>query len=235
LENVTEKDKESGVNLLKALELCDEEMFNEGETDEEQMVLSEEMVTSLKAIRDVEMNVGLHPCEKMRKNNKESWGPILVDRQRRKQNDWTTMLQKAMLLKQKKNLEPLKGNSFASLHSESLYQFVKDVNVHLGVDSSEAQSIISKLVGNEIENVNKFVEENLEVLLPANMEIDLISEKTTEQALENSNQLRDQALPEPLEGSPQPLKWTEVVKRGRPKSRSKLDSNSFNEGRILKY
>jgi hypothetical protein len=232
---VTEKDKESGVNLLKALELCDEEMFNEGETDEEQMVLSEEMVTSLKAVRDVEMNVRLHPCEKMRMNNKESWGPILVDRQRRKQNDWTTMLQKAMLLKQKKNLEPLKGNSFASLHSKSLYQFVKDVNVHLGVDSSEAQSIISKLVGDEIENVNKFVEENLEVLLPANMEIDLISEKTTEQALENSNQLRDQALPEPLEGSPQPLKWTEVVKRGRPKSRSKLDSNSFNEGRILKY
>jgi hypothetical protein len=37
------------------------------------------------------------------------------------------MLQKAMELKQKKNLKPLKGNSFASLHTESLQQLAKDV------------------------------------------------------------------------------------------------------------
>jgi hypothetical protein len=30
-------------------------------------------------------------------------------------------------------------------------------------------------------------------------------------------------------------KWTEVVKKGRSKSRSKLNTNSFNEGRVLEY
>jgi hypothetical protein len=116
-----------------------------------------------------------------------------VDRPRRKQNDATTMLQKAIKLKQKKNLEPLKGNSFASLHVDSLYQLVTDVNVHLGVDSSEAHSIISKLMGDELENVSKFVEENPEAALLANMEITMITEKTVELALVNSDQLNGQA------------------------------------------
>jgi hypothetical protein len=41
----------------------------------------------------------MKPCEKRRKNNKKPWGPTLVDRQRRKQNDGVSMLQKAMELK----------------------------------------------------------------------------------------------------------------------------------------
>jgi hypothetical protein len=44
-------------------------------------------------------------------------------------------------------MEPLKGNSFASLHIDSLHQLVKDVNLHLGVDSCESHSIINKLMG----------------------------------------------------------------------------------------
>jgi hypothetical protein len=92
-----------------------------------------------------------------------------VDRQRRRQNDGTSMLQKTMNLKQKKILEPLKGISFASLHIDSLHQLAKDVNLHLGVDSYESHSIINKLMGEEIENVNRFVEENSDILLPTNL------------------------------------------------------------------
>jgi hypothetical protein len=102
------------------------------------------------------------------------------------------MMQKAMNLKQKKNVEPLKGNSFASLHIDSLHQLAKDVNLHLGVDSCEAQSIISKLIGEEVENVNKFVEENPEILLPTNLEIDHAAEKIVEQALMTDDQLKGQ-------------------------------------------
>jgi hypothetical protein len=55
------------VNLLKALEFCDEE-----EADEEQRVLSDEMVASIKSARAGELKCGLQPCENKRKNSKET-------------------------------------------------------------------------------------------------------------------------------------------------------------------
>jgi ApbE superfamily uncharacterized protein (UPF0280 family) len=93
------------------------------------------------------------------------------------------MLQKAMKLKQKNNLEPLKCNSFASLHTDSLQQLAKDVKIQLGVDSLEAHSIIDKLVVEEVHNVNRFVEENPEILLPVDLEIEQVAGEVMEQAV----------------------------------------------------
>jgi hypothetical protein len=50
-----------------------------------------------------------------KKREEEKWGPVLVDRPRRSKNIGETVMQKAMLIKQKKNLEVTKGNSFATL------------------------------------------------------------------------------------------------------------------------
>jgi hypothetical protein len=83
---------------------------------EEQMDLSKDVVNRLEAAHTDDMM--MKPCVAKRKNRGEQWGPVLVERQRRKQNDGVTMLQKAMKLKEKKNLDSLEGNSFASLHFE---------------------------------------------------------------------------------------------------------------------
>jgi hypothetical protein len=48
----------------------------------------------------------------------------------RRQTNGTSMLQKAMELKQKKKLEPLKCNSFVALHADSL---AKDMNLKFGI------------------------------------------------------------------------------------------------------
>jgi hypothetical protein len=70
-ENRVDKEKEYDVKLLKALELCDDEMFNLEEVDEERMVLSDEIVASIEAARSGGMNVEMQPCEKKRKNNRD--------------------------------------------------------------------------------------------------------------------------------------------------------------------
>jgi hypothetical protein len=60
-----------------------------------------------------------------------------------------------MKLKQKKNLEPLKGNAFATLHIDSLNQLANDMNLQLGIDTSDAASFINKLIDEENMNYDK--------------------------------------------------------------------------------
>jgi hypothetical protein len=70
----------------------------------------------------------------------------------------------------------LKGNSFASLHSDALNQLAIDVNLFLGADSLEADTIVNKLMIEEDKKVNFFMEENPEILLPSNLDVSLESE-----------------------------------------------------------
>jgi hypothetical protein len=76
---------------------------------------------------------------------------------RRRQTNGTSMLQKAMELKQKKKLEPLKCNSFVALHADSL---AKDMNLKFGIDTSDANNIIDNMIAEEKRNINKFVDVN---------------------------------------------------------------------------
>jgi hypothetical protein len=94
----------------------------------------------------------------------------------RRHNDGTSMLQRSTNLKQKKNLESLKGNSFASVHSDALNQLARDVNLFLRDDSLEADTIVNKLMIEEDNKVNIFMEENPEILLPSNLDVSLESE-----------------------------------------------------------
>jgi hypothetical protein len=66
-----------------------------------------------------------------------------------------------MKLKEKKNnLGALKGNSFASLHFDSLYQMAKNVKISLGSNTSDAKAFINKLIEEEKNNLAKFVGDN---------------------------------------------------------------------------
>jgi hypothetical protein len=81
-----------------------------------------------------------------KKKEKEKWGPVLVQRQRRGQDNGIPVLKRALELKKKKNLEFMQGNPFATLQPESLSQIVVDVNLKLGANCAESEFIINNLV-----------------------------------------------------------------------------------------
>jgi hypothetical protein len=59
------------------------------------------------------------------------------------------MLQKAMELKKRKNLEPMKGNFCAALQVENLVKLACDIKLHVGDDKSESKMIIDNLIDEE--------------------------------------------------------------------------------------
>jgi hypothetical protein len=59
------------------------------------LALSQEIVNSIEEARKMDLGEGMKPCENRRKSKERPWGPIVVDRQRR-QNDGTSMLQRAL-------------------------------------------------------------------------------------------------------------------------------------------
>jgi predicted GNAT family N-acyltransferase len=97
-----------GIDLLKAMEQSVDEEFLDQE-DEKNGLLSKEVVDNLSRIRENKLCMEL--CDK-KKSREPAWGPVLVERKRRGQNLGGSMMQRAMELKKRKNLEPVKGNKF---------------------------------------------------------------------------------------------------------------------------
>jgi hypothetical protein len=106
-------------------------------SQEEKEVLTKETVDQIMSVRCKEAQRG--DGANKRKPKAEQWSPVLVERQRRRKDTSVSMLQRAMNLKQRKNLEPFKGNPFDSLESENLQELASDVNVKLGRNSNEAK------------------------------------------------------------------------------------------------
>jgi hypothetical protein len=143
--------EEGDHDLLKAMELVEEdkELQNQVEEDCE---LSKEVVAAIAAAREVDPK--LTGFDKKRKTKEEKWGLVLVDRQRRKENDGTSMLQKAMELKKREKLDPLKGNVFAALQFDTLDILACEMNLQARVDKFDA------------------MDDNLKVILPTNLNIE---------------------------------------------------------------
>jgi hypothetical protein len=76
---------------------------------------------------------------------------VLVERKRRSQNNGGSMMQKAMELKKKKNLEHIKGNKIDTLQFDDLNKISCDVNIKVGNDKYDKTSIIDNLIRDEIE------------------------------------------------------------------------------------
>jgi hypothetical protein len=88
------------LHLLKDMGLIEEDMDLCREQEEDGAEIDAEIMVDLGVARS--LNEGLKPCVHKRKVKDNKWGPVPVERQRRKQNDGMTMLQRAMNLKQKK-------------------------------------------------------------------------------------------------------------------------------------
>ena len=130
------------------------------------------MVGSIERARnEVEGLMELKPCVHQAK--KQKWGSVMVERERRYKNDGKTVMQRAMSLKQQKNLEnmPFKGNSFAAINNDFLKKMSNDVNICIGSDTMDNTRVINNLKVTEMEKVDRFTVENPKVLLPANLDI----------------------------------------------------------------
>jgi hypothetical protein len=123
--------------------------------------LSKDLVDRIVTTRSTETI--LKKCDN--KVPKEKWGPVLVQRQRRNQDNGIPILKKAMELKKKKNLEFMQGYPFATLHPENLGQIAADVNLKLGANSTETEFIINNVMIVEQKSFDDFVEENPKIVL----------------------------------------------------------------------
>jgi hypothetical protein len=148
------------------MELLDDE--DQGQ-EEEKIELRQETVAAIEVARSIESD--LERAGKRIRSKEEKWGPTLVERIRRKQNNRTSILQKAMELKKKKNLESVKGNSFSALQAENLAKIVEDINILVGCNNAESSLIVDNLIDIEKHNFYQFVGDHLEVMLPMNLDV----------------------------------------------------------------
>jgi hypothetical protein len=100
-----------GLEMLRLWENDDQELRESELMGELKAELSEEVVGTIATARTA------YPILKKCENRaiKEKWGPVLVQRQRRGQDNGIPIMKKTMEVKKKKNLEFLQGNPFATL------------------------------------------------------------------------------------------------------------------------
>jgi hypothetical protein len=122
-----------------------------------------------------------------------------------------------MEFKQKKNLDG-KGNSFSVLQNSALNAIASDVNIKIGKDLVENDKIINELVQSEVNNFEQFVEENPDILLPTAVDVQSSLESDP---LKESGSYMILATPEDSFKESDASMWTEVVKRGRNRNKTK--------------
>jgi hypothetical protein len=134
-----------GIDLLRAMEQSVDEEFLDQETEGSE-ILSKEVVENISKARENMLCMEL--CDK-KKSKELAWGPVLVERKRRGHNHGASMLQKAIELKKKKDLEPVKGNKFAALQYDELNQISNDIDVKIVQDKSDSINIIDDMIESE--------------------------------------------------------------------------------------
>jgi hypothetical protein len=135
-----------------------------------------------------------------------------------------------MELKKKKNLEFMQGNPFATLRSYNLNKIDVDVNLKLGANCTESDYIISNLMAAEQKSFDDFVKDNPETLLPTDLDLEtdiMVVDK------ENANSSTIISHVPSIKDETSPPLWTEVVRKGKSKSRS--NKINYDDRMILQY
>jgi hypothetical protein len=225
-----------GVNLESETNLVmqTEEVMNANMAnliDDEKEVINKEMVDIIVAVRETKLG----KAENKRKPKEEQRGPMLIERQRRRQDKGVPIMKKAMELKKMKNLDCDKGNPFSTLQSDNLYQIVRDVNLKFGNNSQETSHIIEQLVVDDQSCYDNFVDHNPDIMLPDVLEFDsdqnMLPLKGVECDMIDDNLVA--SLEETFKVSTASPPWTKVVRRGKPKGET--PKNSVNERGNLEY
>jgi hypothetical protein len=146
-----------------------------------------------------------------------------------------SMMQKAMELKQKKNLDHIKGNLFASLSYDYLNQLATYVGIDIGLDEGDKGRLIDNLVNSNKDQYDHFVSENPKVLLPENLDTKL---NCDEGPIEGQLVMAPKNTPTvSMKESDTVEHWSEVVKRDRRNNKTRRRSDKIvpNERGILEY
>jgi hypothetical protein len=85
-------------------------------------------------------------------------------------------MQRAMKLKKKINLEPVKGNRFVVLQFSGLKQISKVVAIKIGHDKSDLVTIINGMIESKTRRCEKFAGDNPEIMLLVNLDVSNINE-----------------------------------------------------------
>jgi hypothetical protein len=200
------------------LEKGDEEMEMPDLGEEDQSELDKSVVE--KIMKEKEKKQALKPCGHMKKSKENKRGLVLVDRPRRSQNTGETTMEKDMHIKQKKNLEVVKGNSFSDFQTDYLNQVAQDAHIRIGCDNDDNSRLIDSLKNEEsLKHIN-FVDENPDMLLPANLDVELEMQEgfkpNVSEDIEN-NHTPTGSIKEPDTS----VLWTEVVMKGRNRNKIK--------------
>jgi hypothetical protein len=136
--------------------------------------------------------------------------------------DLMASLQRAMEIKQRKYLEPVKGNPFAYLQADKMNKIAIDVNLKSGKDREESKFIINNMIDEEQKEFDVFVDSSPEIMLPTIQDFNcgMQSKPVDETETQVEISTPEKVLKEP-DHSPS---WTEVVRRGKTRSKSiKID------------
>jgi hypothetical protein len=219
------------------------------------MHLPQGIVENITKAKENSVNLNMEKYDKKRTKD-PSWGPMLVERQRRGQNQGGSVLQRAMELKKMKNLEPTKGNIFHILQLPELDQISEVVDIKIGHNKSESINIIKNMIVSETNRCEKFARDNPEIMLPVNLDVYNINEPTNEVVQDlnvvlseetecgvpdlqnNEDEHGNTASPQgSLKDLASSKLWSEVVKRGkhRGKARTRNMKMLSNERGLLEY
>jgi hypothetical protein len=102
--------------------------------------------------------------------------------------------------------------------------------------------LVSLLEKKKKRKIDSFLLQNPEILLPVNLEIDGCEEISnpdevaliTQSSVVNTQTVMQTSV-ESLEDSTPSPKWTEVVRRGKSKTRSRINENCCDERCLFKY
>jgi hypothetical protein len=143
------------------------EQFDEASDSEDDEILVQDGRAAVAAV--VESQAVTERVEK------KKWGPVLATRaSNRIKKDGKSAIEKAQEIKMKHNLEKPKSgmsNSFAVFDDDYLSSKANGAGICLGSDSVEVSSNISKMKKIEEGRLDMFHSCNLDMFLPANIEL----------------------------------------------------------------
>jgi hypothetical protein len=102
----------------------------------------------------------------------------------------------------------------------------------LGNNPDDAILTVNNMIREEEKTFDNFVEQNPEVLLPDNLEVNVVD---CGEPVELSRHVKHETPERSFEDQATAQAWTEVVKKGRNKTRSKSEKINTHDRHILEY
>lgn len=159
--------------LLRRMELQDSDEEEESLTDDFFLPMKESDTATDKL--EMEMDRFEETLDKKKPKRQKNWGPTLrMPRTRRFMEDGKTVLQRAMELKEYKNLQGNKPNlASASESNKKFIDMSSCVNISLGTSEKMIIDNLDLIKSKDLKTRSDFLEKNPEINLPSDLNLDM--------------------------------------------------------------